>query len=114
MRPLAACRACNIAIKQLNGACVLTQLARNEIEQRCLAGSIRPDNQSALARLDLKIDIAGDPQTAERFAQPPNRERGHGRRSAAGVGMVLGRLQARTADRNSRATPGTRPSAMNT
>src|SRR5581483_8454698 len=84
----------------------------DEIEQRGFAGAVRTDDQPALAGFDRQIDAAGDAETAERFAQTADGECAHGIRSTDRT--TFGRLILRTAERNSRATPGTRPSGMNT
>ena len=60
------------------------QLAGDEIEQRGLAGAVRPDDQPTLTRLDFQIDVGGDAQAAERFAQALDGKRGHGFGSATG------------------------------
>ena len=39
------------------------------LNKRGLAGTVRADDQPALARIDVEIDAGGDAQTAERFAQ---------------------------------------------
>ena len=41
------------------------QRAGQNVEQRCLAGAIRADDQPALARLDCKRNVGQRPQTAE-------------------------------------------------
>ncbi len=120
MGALAARHLGDVAVEQLDRAAVGKKLAGDEIEQRGLAGAVRPDDQPALARLDFQIDVGGDAQAAERFAQALDGKRGHGFGSTAGAaGCVTGTtffvpLIARHAERDSRAMPGTRPSGMNT
>ena len=50
-------------------AAVGRDLAGDQVEQRGLAGAVGADDQPPLARLDDEIDVGGDAQAAERFAE---------------------------------------------
>src|SRR6185437_1376618 len=90
-------------------------LAGDEVEERRLAGAVRPDHQATLARLDPEIDVGGDAQSAEGLGEAADLERSHWplpwlRRPA---GMAPRRPRNDTqAQRHRRTDPGTKPSGM--
>ena len=71
----------NSAIEPSSGA--ISPVIR--LNKRGLAGAVGADDQPPLARRDSEIDALGDAQAAERFGQPGDAERGHGRSPAAAV-----------------------------
>src|SRR6476659_8897908 len=112
MRPATARNARDVLPEQLDGARVGCDLAGDQVEQRGLAGAVRPDDQPPFARRDVEIDVAGDVQSAERLTQPRDRERTHcvGSVSPGMLGLFLSRRPK--ASRTSRAVPGTSPSGI--
>src|SRR5437763_5933453 len=69
MRAAAARDAGDIALEQMDRPAVRREFAHDEIEQRSLAGPIRPDDQAPLSWLDEKIDIGGDIEAAKGLPQ---------------------------------------------
>ncbi len=120
MAALAARRAGDVAAEQRHRAGVGRDLAGDEIEQGGLAGAVRSDDQTAFAGGDVKTDIGGDAQAAERLAQIADgkRGRGHGFGPVADAAVLPAvlfcRFAACHAERVSRTAPGTSPSGMNT
>jgi hypothetical protein len=68
MRPSAARHLGDVLPEQMDRTFVGTDLASDQVEQRGFAGPVGADDQPALARLDIEIDVGGDVQAAERFA----------------------------------------------
>jgi hypothetical protein len=67
MRAVAAWHFGDVLAEQGHRTRIGGQFARDQIEQCCLAGAVRTDNQAALAGLDIEVDAAGDVQAAEGF-----------------------------------------------
>jgi len=111
---LAARHMRDIAAEQEDRAAVGRQFAGNQVEQGGLAGTVRSDDQAPFPGFDGKIDVAGDVQAAERFAQSVDGERGHdfGPAVSATATSFARWRSTRHPMRHSRAVPGTRPSGM--
>src|SRR5262249_30847244 len=101
-----------VAAEERDRSGIGPELAGDEVEERRLAGAVRPDDEASLARLDDEVDGVGDAQAAERFGEAAHGE-GRPRRPSTGrdAAVGLGRKRA-AAHRKSRAEPGTRPSGM--
>src|SRR5436190_6803759 len=114
MRPAAARDAGDIAVEEMDRPAVRGELPHDEIEQRSLAGPVRSDDQAPLSRLDEKIDIGGDIETAEGLPQMLDGKRAHCfEPELFAPAAALSRPRS-TPDprRHSRAVPGTRPSGI--
>src|SRR5206468_11391554 len=68
------CEARDVLAKEPNGAGVALQIAGNQVEQRCLAGAVWPDDEAPLARQHLERDIEYRRQPAEGLLQPRDGE----------------------------------------
>src|SRR5215469_13344032 len=110
MRTTAAGQAGDVAAEKRDRATVRPELAGDEIEERRLAGAVGPDDQTALAALDREVHTTGDAQAAKELGEAAQLERRHGALPSGAAGR-LARSAARPC-RQSRATPGTRPSGM--
>src|SRR5208282_1696444 len=104
----------DVAPEQHDPAARGLELARDQIEERRLAGAVRADDQAPLALSDGETDVGGHGQAAERFLQLADLERRHDvllppqpRRAAAARAR-----RARRMARHSRSMPGTSPSGM--
>src|SRR3974377_986036 len=98
----------------MNRTSIGREFAGDQVEQRSLARAVWSNDQAAFALFDIEVDIASDAQSAEGFGEPVNDQSTHCRGPAV-IGkfdFVLSLL--RQIERVSRATPGTRPSGMNT
>src|SRR5438105_13403280 len=67
----------DVAVEQRDRPAIGPELAGDQVEERRLAGAVRADDQSPLARLDGEIHRVGDAETAERFVEPADEERAH-------------------------------------
>src|SRR4029078_11882581 len=88
------------------------QLAGDQVEQCRLAGAVRSDDQPALARLDVQVDVGGDVQAAESLGEIPDGEGAHGLASAPPGSVLARRSRLRQAMRQRRTLPGTSPSGI--
>src|SRR5215475_11827414 len=75
-----------------DAARVRAQVAREDPEQRRLAGPVLPDHRDQLPRRDLEIDAGQHLPPAERFADVPCGQRGHRLRPLPGHHRFLGNL----------------------
>src|SRR6516165_4092541 len=98
----------------MNRTSIRRELAGNQVEQSGLARAVWSDDQAALALFDIEVDVASDAQSAERFGEPVDDQSAHCRGPAAIGKFDLAPALPRQIERVSRATPGTRPSGMNT
>src|SRR5438132_10017778 len=80
MRAPVARHARDVPAEKRDGAGVGRELTGDEVEERRLARAVRPDDQTALARLDGEVDGVRHTEAAERLLELLHGERGHGRR----------------------------------
>src|SRR5215469_11615655 len=113
-----------IAAVEFDAAAIGLYLTHDQVEERRLAGPVRPDDEMPDARLQLKSHIARHAQAAERFHEPFDSECAHGvpplRCSAVAARFTAGE-PAEAPDRPRKAwpslrarriDPGIRPSGM--
>src|SRR6516164_1003977 len=98
----------------MNRTGIRRELASNQVEQRSLARAVWPVDQAALALFDIEVHVASDAQSAERFSEPVDDQSAHCRGPAVIGKFDLVLALSRQIERVSRATPGTRPSGINT
>jgi len=65
----------DVLVEQSDRAAVGRELARDQVEERGLAGAVGADDEPALAGLDRQVDARRDAQSAERLAEVANRQR---------------------------------------
>src|SRR5690349_8963399 len=75
-----------------DAARVGAQVAREDPEQRCLAGPVLPDHRDQLPRRDLEVNAGQHLPPAERFADAPCCQCGHCLRPLPGHRQFLGNL----------------------
>src|SRR5690242_16913574 len=96
----------DVAPEKVHGAAVGAGLARDQAEERGLAGAVGPNDEPPLAGLDSEAHVGADAQPAERSGKPADLERDHRAASA--------RPNRRKLQRQRRCEPGTRPSGIST
>ncbi len=72
-----------------DGAAVRLQHAGQQIDDRGLAGAVRPDQRVARTGRDLQREIAGDFQAAELFLEPDGFQRNAHDAPPSGTGVAL-------------------------
>src|SRR5207253_2864581 len=72
--PVPRRRVRHVPPEQLDGSGRGGKVARDDVEQRRLAGPVRPENGAALAGRDLEADVADGVETTEAPADPPKAE----------------------------------------
>src|SRR5213593_4837737 len=77
MRAPVARHARDVPAEERDGAGVGRELTGDEVEERRLARAVRPDDQTALARLDGEVDGVGHTEAAERLLELVDGQRGH-------------------------------------
>src|SRR6185369_2788097 len=98
--------------QQRDAARVGGQVARDQVEQRGLAGAVGADQQVPLALLDPQVDRARDLQPAEGLAQIGDFDDGAHVVFSSGPDFSMGRA-VRRRGRRRRASPATMPPGMN-
>src|SRR5262249_29188493 len=106
----------DVVPEEANRSTVGTQLPRDEVEERGLAGAVRTDDEPALARLDGEADRGRHAKPPEGLVEAAHGERAHRPASCRGgiaAAAACGRHLA-VDRRTRRPRPGTSPSGMNT
>src|SRR5437879_6023703 len=93
MRAPVARHARDVPAEERDGAGVGRELTGDEVEERRLARAVRPDDQTALARLDGEVDGVRHTEAAERLLELLHGERSHRRRS--GLSCVASSVSTR-------------------
>ncbi len=65
----------DVVVAEEDLAAVGPQHAGHQVDQRGLAGAVRPDQRIALAVRQIDLDVVGDHERAEALVEPARRER---------------------------------------
>src|SRR5215475_5749334 len=104
----------NILPEQLYRSGIRSEFSGDQVEQGRLAGAVGADDQAPFAGRDIKINLAGDAETAEGFAQAGDRQCAHDLASAplATTPAPASRPRLPQTRRQRRTLPGTNPSGI--
>ena len=100
----------DLRAEQIDAPGVRTRAAGDQIEERRLAGAVRPDQRVALAGLDRQIDAAQNLRGAEALFDAVERERRDHRASPV-IGAVVASQSGETCLRANRVARGECPTA---
>src|ERR1700741_3391571 len=65
---------CDLVALKLDRARARGKVARDHVEERRLAGAVRPEDRTPLAGCDIQVDVAHGVEAAEPPADPPQAE----------------------------------------